>query len=435
MPPLNRRDWCQRTLGLAASIVCCRREANAETHPPTGLHHPALTPFDDLLTRFIADHHVPGAALAVARHGRLIYARGFGLARRQPAEPVQPTSLFRLASVSKPITAIAIMQLVDAGKLHLDDPVLPRMQLPNAPKPLQPRDPRWQHVTIRHCLQHTGGWDKDHGEHAYDPAFRPREVAQHLHIDLPVRPEHVVQYMLDQPLNHDPGKQYAYSNLGYLVLGRVIEAVTGESYEAYVRRAIWKPLGVHRPQLARALPAQRPAHEVHYYDSKNETGPCLYPPHVGETVPLPDGGINVEGFEAHGGWIASAVDLMKLATALDDPESSPLLSAKAIRSMWERPAGSAGHTEDGHPKPAYYGCGWLVRPVEGRGQNTWHNGDISGTESLLVRRWDKLHWAVLFNTRTAQINQRLSSTIDPLLHQAAEKVQHWPDIDLFSKYL
>jgi len=95
-----------------------------------------------------------------------------------------------------------------------------------------------------------------------------------------------------------------------------------------------------------------------------------------------------------------------------------------------------GLTVDGKPKPVYYGAGWEVRHVNARGGiNTWHNGLLDGTSSLLVRRHDGLAWAVLFNASHDPDRKVLASIIDPLVHKAADQVRHWPDKDLFSDYL
>ena len=195
----------------------------------------------------------------------------------------------------------------------------------------------------------------------------------------------------------DPDEKYAYSNLGYLVVGRVMEMVTGQKYEPWTKANVLKPARVAGMYLGKGLPERRPKGEVRYYDSKKRMGPCLYPPKVGQQVPLPDGAGNIEGYEAHGGWVASAIDLVRFASALDYGKKSPLLSKESINEMWARPAGAAGFDAKDKPKASYYACGWDVRPVGNAGKATaWHTGLIPGTSTLLVRRWDGLNWAVLF---------------------------------------
>src|SRR5262249_17746773 len=139
-------------------------------------------------------------------------------------------------------------------------------------------DPRWKQVTVLHLLQHTGGWDRDR---SFDPIGVPWDVARALKIEPPVRPEHVVRYMMGRPLDFDPGRRYACSNFGYLLLGRLVEAASGRPYETYVRDRVLAPLGVTDMRLGRALLEDRAKGEVRYYDSRKRTGPALVGPHVG----------------------------------------------------------------------------------------------------------------------------------------------------------
>jgi CubicO group peptidase (beta-lactamase class C family) len=431
---LSPRGFCSRR-GFVASCIAAgmanpgRAAMRCADVAATGAIVPGLEPFDELMTSFLAEHKVPGAALAVTRNGRLVYARGFGFADVNAKEPVQPNSLFRIASVSKPITAVAILQLVEKKRLSLEDKVVERMKLTAATLPERKADPRWEKITIRHCLQHTGGWDRGK---SYDPIGRAWRIAEEFGAKPPVPPELVVRYMMAQPLDFDPGERYAYSNLGYIVLGRILEATTGQSYERHVQQAVLAPLGIKTMMLGRALAEKRAKGEVKYYDLKSRMGRSLYPPRVGEQVPLQYGAENFEAYEAHGGWIASAIDLVRFSSAFDDPAKCPILGAKTIEEMWARPSGAAGCDKDGKPRPAFYGCGWNVRPIGKAGKfNAWHFGNIAGTRALLVRRWDGLDWAVLFNTDRSATGKSLSDLIDGRLHEAARQVKKWPETNQF----
>lgn len=432
----RRRTFLQSIAASAAGLAVASdvlAQPAQESVPVTGVANPALEPFDQATSAFLQEHKVPGAALAVTWKSKLVYARGFGYADVEKKEPVEPNALFRIASVSKPLTAVALMQLIAKEKISPDDKVTSLMKLEAFLPKGAKADPRWKQITVRQCLQHTGGWDR---EKSFDPIGRPLEIAKTLGIRPPVTPNHVIRYMMGQPLDFDPGERFAYSNLGYLILGRLIEVVTGQDYEAYVKREVLRPLGITAPQLGRALVENRAKGEVRYYDAKGRTAPALYPPRLGQQVPIQYGGENLEGFEAHGGWIASAVDLVRFAAAFDDPEKCLILGAKSIEEMWARPPGAAGLEADGKPKAAYYGCGWSVRPTgSAGGANTWHFGKISGTESVLVRRVGGLNWAVLFNTHHNPEGKSLSGLIDGRLHEAADKVKTWPEIDLFSNFL
>lgn len=315
------------------------------------------------------ERDIPNAALAVSRAGRLVLARGYG------AE-TPPTSLFRIASLTKPITATAILRLVQDGRLRLSDRVDGE-------------------ISVRHLLQHLGGWDRNLSG---DPMFSDAAISRRLGVALPVSRRDIIDYVTGLPLDHRPGTTFAYSNYGYLLLGRVIERVAGMSYGDYVRDAILDPLGLAM-RLGRT--ATRADGEVSYRSSRRGVtvldGSCAL-------VPEPYGAFNLENMDSHGGWLASAVDLVRFAAVFDG--STSVLSAESIAEAFAVP--ETGVNEDGW----YYGCGWQVRPVPG-GLNTWHTGRLAGSYALLVRRFDGLCWAALFNGDG-------DDDIDPLLHGAAD---------------
>jgi N-acyl-D-amino-acid deacylase len=431
MPRPTRRD-----LLAAVAVAPFVRPVFAQSKdalPVTGDADDRLKPLDDLFTGYMTEHKLPGAAVALTRHGKLMYARGFGHADAAKKVPVQPNALFRLASVSKPITAVAVLQLVEKKKLKLDAPILEYVTLKPVLAPKEKADPRWEKVTVRHCLQHTGGWDRDK---SLDPCTATWDVAKALGVNPPLTPEQVTRYALGQPIEYVPGDRYCYSNLGYLLLGRAIEAVTKAKYEEVVRKAVFAPLKMTTPSLARAVPANRPKAEVSYFDAAGKTGTGMYPPVYGKTVPAPDGAGNIEAFEAHGGWVMSAIDLVRFAAAFDDPAKCPLLSEDSIREMWERPAGAAGE-ENGKPKKVYYGCGWSVRQIGNEGKvNAWHLGRWSGVSTLVVRRHDGFAWAVLFNTEFLPGGKKeTAGEVAEAIHPAVDAVTEWPTTDGFAKWV
>lgn len=379
---------------------------------------PNLASFDRMMVAFLKKHEVPGATLAVAKDGKLVYARGFGFAELDQRQPMEARSLMRVASVSKPITAVAILRLMEEGKLTLDDLVFDLLKIQPHLEGNDRFDPRWKKITIRHLLQHTGGWDR---EKAFDPMFRPVMITRSLGVKPPARPEHIIRYMAGKPLQFDPGERYAYSNFGYCLLGRVIEKVSGKSYEQYVRDTLLAPLGVKDMKIGKTLLAHRTPREAHYYDQKRRHAKAIMGPMFGREVPLPYGAWHLEAMDAHGGWIASAPDLVRFASAVS-ADKRPLLQPKSVRVMFARPEGSVGLGPKGKPRVVYYGCGWNVRMLGKDRINTWHNGLLDGTASLLVRRWDGLCWAVLFNSDRGPEGEYLAAAIDPLVHQAADAV-------------
>lgn len=409
---------------LAFGFLCCGTTATvfADELVTTGTAKPTLAPFDNVMTDFVTKNELPGAALAVGREGKLFYERGYGWADVEERQPVQPTSLFRIASISKPITAVAILKLAQDRRLKLDDKAFEILKLEPHLRADAKADPRLGDVTIKQLLQHTGGWDR---EKSFDPMFRSVVISESLKVMAPAKPEHVIRYMLGQPLDFAPGERYAYSNFGYCVLGRIIEKASGQPYEKYVQTAVLKPLGISTMKIGHTRLADRTANEVRYYSKKPQDGPSVFAEDLGKPVPHPYGAWYLEAMDAHGGWIASAPDLVKFAMQFDLPPKQRLLNDDSMKVMVRRPEGRAGHDENGSPTPFYYGCGWLVRPLQGSDEaNIWHNGSLPGTSTIVVRRGkDKLCWAVLFNSRDT--NPPPSSQIDPLMHTAANLIKDW----------
>ena len=175
---------------------------------------------------------------------------------------------------------------------------------------------------------------------------------------------------------------------------------------------------------------------MRYYDSKHRTGSAVSGPEIGKQVPLPYGVEGLETMDANGGWIASAVDLLRFATALDDPKHSRILKEENVLAQLAPPPGPVGHGAKGKPKEVYYACGWDVRPTPGQPEKftKWHTGLLGGTSTLLVCRNDGIDWAVLFNCDADKQDKQFSSLIDPLLHKPADEIKDWPEHDLFARF-
>jgi CubicO group peptidase (beta-lactamase class C family) len=392
--------------------------------PLTGQAVPGMESFDRVVSDLMQKHKVPGGAVAVVKDGRLLYARGFGYADVENKVTVAPQALFRIASVSKPITAVAILKLVEANKLALTQKVLPLIPdlLPPAGSTM---DPRWQNVTILNLLQHTGGWDRDRPG-GFDPMFRPGIAAAAVGAPAPAGAETVIRYMLGQPLDFDPGTRYVYSNFGYVILGRVIERVSGMTYESYVKTAVLAPAGITTMRIGRTRLAQRAANEVKYYQPGSETvnADLVSSVFPGEgQVPSIYGGFHLEAMDAHGGWLASAVDLARFGVVTDGrPTPADIISAGSIAAMTDRdsrlwPSGSF-----------WYGLGWAVRPPPQ--DNWWHDGSLPGTSSLLVRSYHGFTWAAVFNARTAT----MAVEMDQAMWTALAGVSTFPSHDLFPQF-
>lgn len=378
--------------------------------------------FDRHMQKFMQTHRVPGASIAVTDKGKLVFARGYGYADIAQGQRVEPTSLFRIASISKPLTAVAILQLVEQQKLDLDSGVLDLLGLEEGIEAAGNEfDERWRRITLRHLLQHRGGWDRNE---SFDAMFQSVRFAQEYEVVPPADQRTIIYAMLAQELDFDPGQRYAYSNFGYCLLGRVIEKVTGQSYEGYVKANVLAPIGIKSMRIgATRLDGRAPA-EVRYYQPG--TGTSVFAANLKEEVPRPYGSWYLEAMDSHGGWIASAVDLAKFAAAFDHPDQCPLLGRETVELMHKRPPGLAGYDEQGAEKDTFYSLGWMNRVVSDGKHNRWHTGSLDGTATIVIRRHDGKNLIALLNSRVSPTSGHLGRAIDRLLHRAANEVTDWP---------
>jgi len=383
-----------------------------ERLPVSGSPVKQFSAVDELMTGFLREYNVAGATVAIGFEGRLLYSRGFGWSDIEQKAPMSPDASMRIASISKTMTAVATMQLVEDGQLTLDDKVVPLLKQDRFKRPT---DKRWEQITVRQLLQHTAGWDRDASP---DPMFMSGTARERLRLKRLPTPRDMVAWQLKKTLDFDPGSRYAYSNFGYCVLGRVIEAVSHRTYVEYMNEHVVQPAGMVATRLGKTRLADRGTDEVRYYMQNSRPATAIWSVLSNrrgnlrpEEVSRPYGAWDLEVMDAHGGWVSTAPDLVRFVSALFDTDSGLLHAASRVELL-KRPAHLA------NPIPYWYGCGWQVRP-SGQGTfNVWHTGALDGTASLLVRRRDGYCWAVLFNTDKSQSGQRLARLIDPLMHPA-----------------
>ena len=417
---------------LPASDI--RRDPRHGTTAADPTNSPAVStvlgPLDGFFSSFVQKHRVPGCSVAITDQGRLVYARVFGYSDIAERQLVTPQSQFRIASISKPVTAIAILQLAEQQKLSLDDVVFKILKYEPYFADGAKLDERQNQITIRQLLQHRGGWDRDK---SFDPMFQSIRFADSLGVATPAGPNEVIRCMLGLPLDFAPGERYAYSNFGFCLLGRVVETLSKQSYEDYVKERVLAPIGIRSMRLGKSRLEDRFDGEVRYYDPG--TQPSVFAADRGQTVSLPYGAFNLEAMDAHGGWLASAIDLVRFASAFDNPEKCPVLKPNSIRQMFERPEGESERDAKGNQKDTWYALGWNVRPIgqEGR-ESTWHTGSLPGTATILIRRYDGRNIAVLFNSRVSPTTEHLTRALEGPLHEALDRVAQWPQNDLFAEF-
>lgn len=362
---------CRRVLSaLTIGIIVAAIPATAQDRrwTETGETVMGWEVVDEGIQDFMETWTIPGAAMAVTFEGRLLFSRGYTW-DVPDADPVQPTSLFRIASMSKPITSVAIHQLIERGLLSYDTRVVDILDL--QPAPGHQPDPRLGRVTVDHLLYHVGGWDRDQ---TFDPMFIDEVIAEALDVDLPISKADIATYMTGRPMQFEPGSRYVYSNYGYCLLGMIIEEITGRDYAEWVAENVFHPIGVGRPRKGHTVTDDRFPGEVVYFGYNGED-PYRW---------------NIENMDAHGGWVLSAPDFARFMGALfDDPDNSLLLSRQSIEAMVEVSPTTAG---------ASYARGWTA--VQDGDQMVYgHEGSLPGT--LTNARWSSegVSAVALINTR------------------------------------
>jgi CubicO group peptidase (beta-lactamase class C family) len=410
-------------IALVGIVLAGTVSASAE---PTGHALPGLESYDELMTGLIRKWDVAGGGLAVAREDKLLLARGYGLANRDRQAPVEPASLFRLCSLSKTVTAVAVLQLVQGGRLGLDDKVVPILG-DAGPRATRISDPRVNDITVRQLLRHSGGFDR---ARSGDVVFMPgaADAARRQNGPLPPDCSTILRDTLERKLDFAPGTRFAYSNIGYCILGRVVERVTGMAYEAYVRDRVLAPAGATGLKLGRTLEAADG--EVTYYDHRGATSVKAMPGFGFSQAPRPYGAFALESMDSYGGWIGAPVDYLRFILAIDGRRGSALLDAATLAQM-HGPVGppATASDEEAHVEGASYGLGIRVRKVR-NGYNLWHTGSLPGSVTFAVRTADGFAWVAAFNGRP-QDRAGFLRDLDRGLWAAKNAVKAWPEGDLF----
>ena len=360
---------------------------------------------------FLRKWSIAGASIAIAKDGKLIYAHGFGYADTASKTEAQPYSQFRIASISKLVTAVGIMKLQEEGKLALTDSVFGSKGILNDTFYGEPKDKRVYKINVAELLSHEAGWTQRYG----DQMFMPLVVAEKMGVKPPVDTKTIVKFALEKRLQYIPGTGKAYSNLGYSILGLVIEKVSGMSYEDFCRKTILEPLGIYDMKIAGNLPSEKAPFEVTYYEPADVVlKPSIYG--TGEMVTPSYGGNDIRALGAAGAWVATAPDLMRLLLAVDGFKTRPdILTDQSIRFMTENDNGFAP-------------VGWKGTVMDG---TWWRTGSFPGSAGMMKRQSDGISWVVLFNS-SAWNGPEIYSYISNMMNHAISKIDFWPDYDLFS---
>lgn len=356
--------------------------------PPSSISIPEV---DNDITTFMAKYNIPGISIAITRYGKLVYAKGYGFADKEAGEMVHANHRFRLASLSKWFTSAAIMTLIQQGKLGFNDKVFGPGAILGETYGEQPYGPYVKDITIEQLLHHTaGGWTNS-GDNYPDPMFAQRSLNVY---DL------LSWTLNNHPLENPPGTKWAYSNIGFSILSRVIEKVSGTTYTEYVKDNIFTPCGITNMAIGSSTLSGRKPNEVKYYGLSNDN-----PYGYGDGV--------IERLDGAGGWIATPTDLMRFLVRVDGfPTVADILNTSTLNLMSSQTSASN------------YACGFIV---SGTG-NWYHGGTLTGSRNWMVRTTNGFCWAILINTKNSAFNADLDKLIWPAVNNPATK---WPDHDLF----
>lgn len=302
---------------------------------------------DSFLQKELSSLHIPGASLLVAKNGKVIKSAGYGLSNIELGVPASSKTVYEIGSMTKQFTSMAIMMLIEEGKLEFENPI--NTFFPGAP-------PAWKYITIRHLLTHTSGIQN----HVAVPGYIDSFKINLSHQGFP-RQQEILQLFFQLPLEFLPGQSWAYDNTGYYLLGLIIEKVSRQSYWTFLENRILKPLGMNntRNSDTRELVYHRASGYL-WQDSLYKNQPTLWP---------------FVGFSA-GSLMSTVEDLALWDAAL---YTERLVKKETLEKMWQ-PVKS----KSGRPLPVNYGLGWFIDSYHGH-RILQHNGGTPGFSSLIYR--------------------------------------------------
>lgn len=307
---------------------------------------------DEFIQAQMKQQHIPGMALAIVKTGQVVKAAGYGYANLASKTPATAETVFKIASVSKPLIASGVLVLVQDGRLGLDDPVV---------KHLEGTPASWSAITIRHLLSHTSGLVRE------GPAFDPSKLQ---------RDADVIRSAYGESLRFAPGARYEYGNLNYFILAEIIRRVSGRPWTEFLDARVFTPAGM----------------KTTYPTNTNAAITNLAVGYVDNDDPRPAPAW--KALRPSGAFLSTVLDLARWDAALD---TDRVLTAETRRAMW-----TPAKLRDGRDAP--YGLGWLVSSSNGR-TRVQHTGGMPGARSGFVKYLeDRLTIIVLMNLDDVDID-------------------------------
>ncbi|MBR4994460.1 MAG: beta-lactamase family protein [Alistipes sp.] len=371
---------------------------------------PTTQKMEQYIERWMSRNNIRGASLAVMKDEQLIYCKGFGWADKEMEQPAEVGHIYRIASASKLITAVGIMKLCDQGRLTLDSKVFGADGILSQFTEI--KDKRSENITVRHLLNHTSGFSRLKG----DPMFRIADIMEWEEMDTTPTADELISFQLGLRLRCEPGGMAQYSNIGYLVLSRVIEQISGMNYEEFLQTNVLWPAGCYDMHIARNYYEERYPMEVKYYGHDSE-GIVSYDG-SGKMRPREYGGNDIRGLQGAGAWVSSAVELLRLVASIDGkPDVPDILSAESIAEMKDI------------KRKGDFALGWArYTPSSGTLIRT---GTMSGTCAYIEDTAEGISYAFLTNTSNYR-GATFTNSIGRMVHAAMDRVTEWPnDRNLF----
>jgi CubicO group peptidase (beta-lactamase class C family) len=274
-------------------------------------------------------------------------------------------------------------------------------------------DPRLRGVTVRQCLNHSGGWDRTVRG---DPINWEPQICRAFRVRPPLSAEQFLSFVMGLPLDFNPGTDAKYSNVGFVILGEIIARVGGQPYERFVLDNVLRPMGITRARLHPRGGKYLAAEALRYL--------------AGTLIALPP--MNLPMVNATGGWTCSAVDLARFLTNLDGSRGESVLAERTRKLMLEPPPRPIQPRANG----TWFGLGWDSVQVQGEAFAYFKDGSYQGMRTYMKRLGTGVNWALLYNASMEfdpQDTQVATRTVQEV-HHLIEGLGKYPDIDLFKEF-
>jgi CubicO group peptidase (beta-lactamase class C family) len=343
----------RKSFGLSVLVALLALSAQALPWPAPQAADDALAAKIDAVMAAVYKPGEPGAAVIVRKDGRTILRKGYGLADLELGVPIAPDMVFRLGSITKQFTAMSILLLAQEGKLGLQDEIT--KFLPDYPT-------QGKRITVEHLLTHTSGIQSYTDLPEWLPLWRKDMTLPEL-----------IALFKDKPMQFEPGRSWAYNNSGFVLLGAIIEKVSGLTYEAFLDERIFKPLGLKSScygSTERIIPRRIPG----YQEGK---GGFVNAPYLSMTQPY-----------AAGSLLSTVDDLAVWSDAV--------FAGKLVKKEWLDKAFTPYKLAGG--ESSGYGFGWFVADFAGH-RSIEHGGGINGFSTYeMTLPEDRIFIAILTNS-------------------------------------